>query len=182
MFKFVQRMRLLIWNVVWCWRRTYTTYHYRCGRASHPAVVSKSSTGERDVRHAAKKIWMNLSVADKGHQVKKKQKNMNNLFLLFVLFLWNYGWKRWNGCISHSLTHSLCTAVLSISMGWWLIAPVNHCAGLSYPPFIFPDSNLVLALLHTCHCVFFLTLEAGRKRMVINGVMRAHHNSFIMVW
>lgn len=39
-------------------------------------------------------------------------------------------------------------------------------------PFIFSDSNLLLALLHTCHCVFFLTLEAGRKRSVINGPLR----------
>lgn len=40
------------------------------------------------------------------------------------------------------------------------------------PPFIFSDSNLLLALLHTCHCVFFLTLEAGGKRSVINGPLR----------
>lgn len=50
------------------------------------------------------------------------------------------------------------------------------------PPFIFPDSNLLLALLHTCHCVFFLTLESCGKRSVINGVELAGRRSFIMVW
>lgn len=49
------------------------------------------------------------------------------------------------------------------------------------PPFIFPDSNLVLALLHTCHCVFFLTLEAGGKRTVINGATSSRYGSFIIV-
>lgn len=49
------------------------------------------------------------------------------------------------------------------------------------PPFIFPDSNLLLALLHTCHCVFFLTLESCGKRSVINGVELAGRRSFIMV-
>ncbi|EAW73120.1 hCG2041340, partial [Homo sapiens] len=44
-----------------------------------------------------------------------------------------------------------------------LIAPVNHRAALCYSVY-FSDSNLVLALSHTCHSVFFLTLEASNKR------------------
>lgn len=59
--------------------------------------------------------------------------------------------------------------------------PRKSLCGPRDPPFIFPDSNLVLALLHTCHRVFFLTLEAGGKRTVINGATRARHGSFIMV-
>lgn len=47
--------------------------------------------------------------------------------------------------------------------------PRKSSHGPRAPPFIFSDSNLLLALLHTCHCVFFLTLEAGGKRSVING-------------
>lgn len=60
--------------------------------------------------------------------------------------------------------------------------PRKSLCGPCDPPFIFPDSNLVLALLHTCHGVFFLTLEAGGKRTVINGATRAGHGSFIIVW
>lgn len=50
--------------------------------------------------------------------------------------------------------------------------PRKSSHGPRAPPFIFSDSNLLLALLHTCHCVFFLTLEAGGKRSVINGPLR----------
>lgn len=50
--------------------------------------------------------------------------------------------------------------------------PRKSSHGPRAPPFIFSDSNLLLALLHTCHCVFFLTLEAGGKRSVINGLLR----------
>lgn len=44
----------------------------------------------------------------------------------------------------------------------------------------------MLALLHTCHGVFFLTLEAGGKRTVINGATRAspplfHHGVIIVL-
>lgn len=35
------------------------------------------------MRHAAKKIWMNLSVADKGHQVKKNKKKHEQPFPTF---------------------------------------------------------------------------------------------------
>lgn len=72
------------------------------------------------------------------------------------------------------------SAVLSSSVGWWLIAPVNHRAAARYCVY-FSDSNLVLALFHTCHCVFFLTLEACRKRTVINGAIHPHGSSFIIL-
>lgn len=44
----------------------------------------------------------------------------------------------------------------------------------------------MLALLHTCHGVFFFTLEAGGKRTVINGATRAspllfHHGVIIVL-
>lgn len=73
------------------------------------------------------------------------------------------------------------SAVLSSSVGWWLIAPVNHHAAARYSVY-FSDSNLVLALFHTCHCVFFLTLEVCRKRTVINGAIHPRGNSFIILW
>lgn len=67
-----------------------------------------------------------------------------------------------------------------------LRGPLTNCPRKSrrrppHPPFIFPDSNLVLALLHTCHGVFFLTLEAGGERTVINGATRTRRGSFITV-
>lgn len=45
-------------------------------------------------------------------------------------------------------------AVLSGFVGRWLIAPVNHRAAPRSAVY-FSDSNLVLALFHTCHRVFF---------------------------
>lgn len=69
-------------------------------------------------------------------------------------------------------------AVLSGSVGRWLIAPVNHRAAPRSAVY-FSDSNLVLALFHTCHRVFFLTLEACRKRTVINGAIHPGGGSFI---
>lgn len=64
------------------------------------------------------------------------------------------------------------------SVGLWLIAPVNHGAAPRSAVY-FSDSNLVLALFHTCHRVFFLTLEACRKRTVINGAIHPGGASFI---
>lgn len=70
--------------------------------------------------------------------------------------------------VSRSPPLSRTAALLSSAprRGRRLIAPVNHCAGRLDPPFILPDSNLLLALLHTCHTVFFLHIrgpvEAGR--------------------
>lgn len=87
------------------------------------------------------------------------------------------------GCLSPSLHDTLplhcCPQHLH---GAVTNCPRKSLCGPQDPPFIFPDSNLVLALLHTCHCVFFLTLEAGGKRTVINGATSSHHGSFIIVW
>lgn len=70
--------------------------------------------------------------------------------------------------VSGSTSLSPTAALLSSAprRGRRLIAPVNHGAGRLDPPFILPDSNLLLALLHTCHTVFFLHIrgpvDAGR--------------------
>lgn len=97
------------------------------------------------------------------------------------IFLWRVG-GAW-GCLSPSLHDTLplhcCPQHLH---GAVTNCPRKSLRGPQDPPFIFPDSNLVLALLHTCHCVFFLTLEAGGKRTVINGATSSHHGSFIIVW
>lgn len=91
------------------------------------------------------------------------------------------GWLRaWGGSRSRASPGGCCggPAVLSGSVGRWLIAPVNHRAAPRSAVY-FSDSNLVLALFHTCHRVFFLTLEACRKRTVINGAIHPGGGSFI---
>lgn len=80
----------------------------------------------------------------------------------------------WSG----SRASSAGPAVLCGFVGRWLIAPVNHRAAPCSAVY-FSDSNLVLALFHTCHRVFFLTLEACRKGTVINGAIHPGGGSFI---
>lgn len=103
------------------------------------------------------------------------------MLVLPIPFVQECGWS-----VGVSLTLSLPDTLPPHCCPQHLRGAVTNCprkslCGLRDPPFIFPDSNLVLALLHTCHRVFFLTLEAGGKRTVINGATRARHASFIIV-
>lgn len=91
------------------------------------------------------------------------------------------GWvQAWDGSWSRASPGEMLRGPgrLSGSVGRWLIAPVNHRAAPRSTVY-FSDSNLVLALFHTCHRVFFLTLEACRKRTVINGAIHPGGGSFI---
>lgn len=101
---------------------------------------------------------------------------------IYLFIFGKRGWSMGGGCLSPSLHDTLplhcCPQHLH---GAVTNCPRKSLCGPQDPPFIFPDSNLVLALLHTCHCVFFLTLEAGGKRTVINGATSSRRGSFIIV-
>ena len=96
------------------------------------------------------------------------------------------------GCLSSSLTLSLADTFQPHCCPQHLRGAVTNCPRKSQRGspailrLLFPGSNLVLALLHTCHRVFFLTLEAGGKRTVINGATRHsprlfHHGVIIVL-
>lgn len=131
-----------------------------------------ASLSARKVGNELSSIQRSLSQDRRGHSP--------TCIYLFIYF-WKRGWSM-GGCLSPSLHDTLplhcCPQHLH---GAVTNCPRKSLCGPQDPPFIFPDSNLVLALLHTCHCVFFLTLEAGGKRTVINGATSSRHGSFIIV-
>lgn len=121
------------------------------------------------------------TTAKVGIHTKVTQPRAQRTFSYIYLFFSPSVGGAW-GCLSPSLHDTLplhcCPQHLH---GAVTNCPRKSLCELQDPPFIFPDSNLVLALLHTCHCVFFLTLEAGGKRTVINGATSSRYGSFIIV-